>query len=143
MKEQRKNPRRVPAKPTFACDLKLGSQVLPCLVLDESPGGWAMLVTGLPEVLQNQAVAVRDERGWYTARVVHSRPVLASAFLASEEITTDENELARAGELWLRLGVQRREKIAPASTAPDSLPAATGSGWKPFQFWRRIASLLP
>lgn len=147
MKDQRKFPRIATLRPRPTCAVKLGNGVVSGLILDESKGGWAILITDRPAIQTGQAIVVRDERGWYAAKVMHVEPILATSFLASRsewDIGEENRHLsATEGELWLRLGVQRGEKIAVASASPDSLPENTPSNWRPLNLLRRVAGLLP
>ena len=111
MVEERKSPRCPTSASRHHCVLKLGSVILPAMLLDESSSGFGVLVNGLPSISANQRVQLRTNRSWFDCRIVHVTEVVppkAAGNSAGPEkelfegditvITTDCNACEVAGE---------------------------------------------
>jgi hypothetical protein len=53
------------------CELRIGADVLPATLLDESAGGFGVLVERLAGLEVNQTAELRTDTGWSLVRVVH------------------------------------------------------------------------
>jgi hypothetical protein len=137
------------------CELRLGSVVLPAMLLDESSGGFGVLVGGLPSISANQTAQLRNDRGWFDCRIVYAREVVPTKAVpvmgvvptkhitadgAMEYITTADIKEFTAGMEgpWFQLGIRCLGRIAPPSEPATSLPVESG-GVNPMQW---IKSML-
>jgi len=75
MVEQRKSSRCPVLASRMRCELRLSSLVLPAMLLNESSGGYSVLVRGLPSVSANQKAQLRNDRGWFDCRIIYAREV--------------------------------------------------------------------
>jgi hypothetical protein len=138
VRNQRKSPRIPVASPRPICQLKLGSAVLPAMLLDESKGGFAVLVGESPGISANQRAQLCTNRGWFNCRIVHVKKVVPTQIITgpsgSEEDSAGEDGAARITPAdigrfpngvqgpWLRLGIRRLRRIAPSTCPADALP---------------------
>ena len=68
------------------CELRLGSVVLPAMLLDESSGGFGVLVGGLPSISANQRAQLRNDRGWFDCRIIYAREVVPTKAVPVMEV---------------------------------------------------------
>ena len=81
------------------CELTIGSNLLPGTLLDESAGGFSVLVDRPPGLSAEQTAELRTESGWFAVRVVHVAPVVPSEGNGAAA--------AEAQDQWFRLGLSR------------------------------------
>ncbi len=81
------------------CELKIGSNLLPATLGDESAGGFSVLVNHPPGLSADQTAELHTDAGWFEVRVVHIAPVVPSK---GNDATTAETR----GQ-WFRLSLIR------------------------------------
>jgi hypothetical protein len=118
-------------------------------LLDESIGGFSVLVGSQESIATGEKIQIRTDGGWFDARIVHVGEIMPTAedldavaakhgFVYEKKavtVTVDEIGGSEAVDKtrWVRLGIRRLGKIAaPAQTEPTS-PNGTGvthpGGW--------------
>jgi hypothetical protein len=78
-----------------SCDLKFGAVVLPALLMDESRGGFAVLVDRLDGLKAGKKANLRTDAGWFKVRVIYIQEAVRSPFSDSK------------CECWYRLGLRK------------------------------------
>lgn len=127
------------------------------MLLDESNGGFGVLVGELPNISNNQKAQLHTEGGWFDCRIVHATETVAtkaiftsadqseeSAYLTegkgpAKHVTVGDIERFTAGRTgpWFRLGIRCLDQIAPPSKSAASLPVA-GVGFGPTQWVKSV-----
>lgn len=74
-RDQRKSYRCVVDETRRQCELKVGSCATPAKLLDESAGGFSVLVNHPHELTLNQTVEIRVVDDWFHARIVHIQEI--------------------------------------------------------------------
>jgi hypothetical protein len=116
MQEQRKSFRCTTAIPRPGCEIMLGTTVLPARLLDESAGGFAVLVNRPPSVEVNQLAQLHTKGGWYNVCIVHVAEVTPRLDVGNA-VATEEGP-------WFRLGIRRLgEAVQPDQPAISRLAA--------------------
>jgi len=87
------------------CELRIGAELLPARLVDESAGGFAVLVDRRPDLEIGQTVQLRTDSGWFDVQV------RSAAEAPSPEEASD----------CFRLGLQRLGEAAP-SEEPTASP---------------------
>ncbi len=95
------------------CTLQVGESQLPARLLDESTGGFGVLVENPPALSVGQAARLLTDSGWFEVRVTH----IAEA-AAPEGKKTDGSERPSS---WFRLGLLRLGEHMPAARYSRSL----------------------
>jgi hypothetical protein len=159
MRNQRKSSRCTIPASRLSCELRLGSVVLPAMLLNESNSGFGVLVGGLPSISANQRAQLRNDRGWFDCRIVHVMEVVpAKAIRDSAGLDEDLEEpvdgdgtakpitaadikefTADADGPWFRLGIRCLGRIAPPSAPATSLPVKIG-GLHPMQWVKSVVA---
>jgi hypothetical protein len=158
MQNQRNSNRSVAARERSRCELMLGSTLLPAMLLNESQGGFAVLVGGVPSISANQKIKLRCQRGWFDARIVHTGEVVptkaiaeASVFEEEEAVEGDEimkitaadiSEFTAAGQgPWFRLGIRCIRQTAPPTDQTAGLPVVGGT-INPMEWIKRLLAIF-
>jgi hypothetical protein len=107
------------------CQLKLGANVLPALILDISERGFGLLINGQHDLAVGQKVHLHTERGWFMIRLVHVAEVVPPKGAA-----TDPSDCSQ----WFRLGCFRVGR-GPLPNEPSASPSLES-------VWVRLARKL-
>lgn len=98
------------------CELKVGRDMLSARLLDESAGGFAVLVERLAGIEVEQIIHLRTNSGAFIVRVVH----------VAEVVLPDDDETPVGSEAsWFRLGLLRVGEAEPTRAPTTSLWADT------------------
>ena len=111
-RDQRKSYRCAVDPTRQPCELQVGSRAAPAKLLDESAGGFSVLVHHPPELTLNQTARLRKDGNWFNVRVVHIQAIARKTkhnAEASAEPHVDTETNAEDVESWpsLRLGLRR------------------------------------
>jgi hypothetical protein len=120
--DQRKSYRCVVPAKCQECEVRTGSIIRPAKLLDESSGGFSILVRKPFQVTARQIIQLHTTSGWYNARVVHITDNV-------RRMPTDENPISEGGDqedVWIRLGLCRLCEIGS--------PEASFFRWPSFGF---------
>lgn len=92
------------------CELRVGADVLSATLLDESVGGFAVLVDRLAGLDAGQTAELCTDAGTFVVRVMH----VAEVEPPEHEMTPPENDEAAADKPtpWFRLGLSRLNETA-------------------------------
>jgi hypothetical protein len=112
-REDRKSFRCAAVGARQCCELKVGLQVTPAKLVDESAGGFSVLACLPTVVTVNQTLQIHTNGGWFNVRVIHVQEVL----LREEP----DVETAEQGP-WFRLGLRRLGEVAMPDPAALSQP---------------------
>jgi hypothetical protein len=144
MPEQRKSSRRAILASRMHCELKLGSLLLPAVLLNESHDGFGVLVGGPPNIFTSRRAQFHYDCDWFDCRIVHTVEVASKQAICHPSVLgetfedLDENEVSTkyitaadieefmAGKEgpWFRLGMRRLGRIAPPPEPAASRPVA-------------------
>ena len=116
IRDQRKSFRCAVAEARQSCELKVGPIVMPASLVDESSGGYAVVVDRPTGLDVNQTAELRTDAGWYAVRVVHITKVQPRQY--------EGVSLTRPGP-WYRLGLRRLGEAAPPDRHTVSLVAGS------------------
>jgi hypothetical protein len=94
-RDQRKSSRQPVKGPQQPCELKVGSHVLPALLVNESHGGFAVMVESADGLKTGRKVQLRTTAGWVSVRIVYLNKVASPK-------STD-----RQCDSWFRLGLRK------------------------------------
>ena len=94
-RDDRKSCRRTVPEARQSCELKVGADVFPALLVDESRGGFAVLIDRLDDLESGKKVKLHTDMGWFTVRIVYVKKVVRPAHSNS---TCDT---------WFRLGLRK------------------------------------
>jgi hypothetical protein len=78
-----------------SCELKVGASLLPAMLVDESKGGFAVLIERLEGLKSGKKVALRTDLGWCKVRIIYVRKAAPPA-----------NSDAKS-DCWFRLGLRK------------------------------------
>lgn len=93
MPEKRKSSRCALPTSLSRCELKLGSVVLPAMLLNKSSGGFGVLVSGLPSISARQRAQLHNDHGWFDCRIIYAKEVVPTpANYNSAELWGEEFE---------------------------------------------------
>jgi hypothetical protein len=113
--DQRKTFRCTVAESRQCCELKVGDETLPARLLDESLGGFAVLVDRLAGLEVDRTAELSTDAGWFLVRVVH---------VAEADPPEGEEVAAEEPATWFRLGLLRLGDAAlPEEPAVSRLAA--------------------
>ena len=56
-----------------SCELKVGTGVVPALLVDESRGGFAILIDRLEGLKRGKKAKLHTDMGWFVVRIVYIR----------------------------------------------------------------------
>jgi hypothetical protein len=115
--DQRKSFRCAVADSRRCCQLKIGDSVLPAAMLDESAGGFSVLVERLPDLSAGQTAVLHTKTGTFDVRVVHGVQVEAAE--AASSVTGVPHGP------WFRLGLSRLGETSPPQPPRASLFAGS------------------
>ncbi len=93
--EDRKSPRYPVPEARQACELRVGADLLPALLIDESSGGFAILISDLEGLKPGKRIRLHTDMGWYKVRVVYVNR-------AAHPTHSDPD-----CECWFRLGLRK------------------------------------
>ena len=111
--EQRSSFRCPVAESRRQCALRIGKERMPAWLIDESAGGFSVLVDRPPNLEAEQTVLLQIDSGWFNVRVrsiVEVPPPEDCEVVESEEPTE-----------WFRLGLQRLGDVVPLEEPSVSL----------------------
>jgi hypothetical protein len=104
--DQRKSFRCPVAESRQRCALLLDTGPAPGRLLDESAGGFSVLVACAAEPNVGQTVKIETDSGWFSVRVAHVSE-------APQPADTDAATLPESAPRWFRLGLVRLREIPP------------------------------
>jgi hypothetical protein len=73
--DKRRSSRRTIPKARQSCELKVGARVLSALLVNESHGGFAVLIDRLCWLEVGKKVEVHTDMGWFMARIIYINKV--------------------------------------------------------------------
>ena len=103
IREQRASFRCVVPESRQSCELKIGSGLVPAVLVDESAGGFSVALDRPPGLDAGQTAELHTDAGWFAVRVAHVKPIVASE--GDDPVATEEPSQ------WFRLGLVRMEEI--------------------------------
>jgi hypothetical protein len=104
--DQRKSFRCAVVADRRFCELKIGETVSPAKLVDESAGGFSVLVQFPTAPATDQPIEIHTVGGWYHARIVH---------VQESKPEDDEASEGTDSGTWFRLGLHRLGEV----TMPD------------------------
>ena len=115
-RDQRKSARCTAGDSGQRCKLKIGSCVVPAKLLDESAGGFSVLVNHLSSVAAKQKAELYRDGVWFDVRIIHVMEVKPKK--VADAADTEEGP-------WFRLGLRRLGKVAVPGQPKVSLLAGS------------------
>ena len=112
--DQRQSPRRTVADSGQRCELKIGSCVVPAELLDQSAGGFSVLINHLSSAAAKQKAQLHRNGIWFNVRIIHVREVQPRK--VADAADTEEGP-------WFRLGLRRLGEVAVPGQPKVSLLA--------------------
>jgi hypothetical protein len=94
-REDRKWYRNPVPKERQSCELKVGADLLPALLVDESKGGFAVLIDCREELKCGKKASLHTDMGWFQVRIVYSKKTARPTHVSSKS------------DCWLRLGLRK------------------------------------
>jgi len=117
--------------------LKIHETLFPAILLDESAGGFSVLICNPPDLNAEEVILLQADMAWYKVRVVH---VAAADPPEDGEDNPCENEELAPQVSWRRLGLLRLGEVGAPEPPPVSwfsrsllgkyLPSLEGAGVK-------------
>jgi hypothetical protein len=98
-RDERKSVRSQVPEARRSCELKIGADVLPALLVDESRGGFAVLIDHLDGLKSGKKAKLHTDMGWFQVRIVYIRKTARPSFSNSKSDT------------WLRLGLRKKRSF--------------------------------
>jgi len=124
-REERKSRRHKVPQKRQSCQLKVGANVLPALLVNKSEHGFAVLIDRRNDVKVGQKVHLHTDAGWFTIRVVHIAEIARPKDAGSRE--------SDCGPCF-RLGCSR--------VSAGSLPGEPSASPLPASLWARLTRKL-
>ena len=78
-RDDRKSPRNRVPDARQSCELRVGNDVLPALLVNESRGGFAVLIDRLEGLECGKKVKLHTDMGWFKVRIMHTEKVAPPA----------------------------------------------------------------
>ncbi len=100
-RDERKSRRSRVQQGRQSCELKVGADLLPALLVDESRGGFAVLIDRLEGLKSGKRVKLRTDMGWFKVRVIYVKK-------AARPAHADSNS-----DCWFRLGLKKARSFLP------------------------------
>ena len=97
-REDRKSSRIAVPAARQSCELKVGDDLLSALLVDESRGGFAVLIDRLEGIELGKKADLRTDRGWFKVRIVYIAEAAPHAHPAHSDPKCDS---------WFRLGLRK------------------------------------
>jgi hypothetical protein len=94
-RDQRKSSRQPVPSSRQPCELKVGANVISAVLVNESQGGFGVLVSSLEGVKIGKKAQLRIDAGWFTVRIVY---INKAAPPQKTDVKCDA---------WFRLGLKR------------------------------------
>ena len=82
-----------------SCELKVGAEVVPALLVDESRGGFAILIDRLEGLKSGKRAKLHTDTGWFEVRIVYVRKAAPPPGSASKSDT------------WFRAGLRKKRSF--------------------------------
>jgi hypothetical protein len=98
-RDDRKSCRNPVPEARQSCELKLGDDVLPALLLDESRGGFAILADRLEGAKPGKKAKLHTDMGWFQVRIVYVREAARPAHANTKS------------DRWFRLGLRKKRSF--------------------------------
>jgi hypothetical protein len=93
--------RRCPVPPDRqACELKIGSALLSAYLLNESEGGFCVVIDRLEELKTGDKVTIQTDAGTFTVRIVHIQQIVPPDGAPADS------------DSWFRLGVKKASRFS-------------------------------
>ena len=93
--DKRRSSRRTIPKARQSCELKVGARVLSALLVNESHGGFAVMIDRLNWLEVGKKVEVHTDMGWFMARIIYINKVARPKAAASK------------CDSWFQLGMKK------------------------------------
>jgi hypothetical protein len=94
-RDDRKSYRYPMPKARQSCELKVGDDLLPAVLLDESKGGFAILIDRLNGLKSGKKAELHTDMGWFKVRIVYIKSAERPAY-------SDPSS-----DCWFRLGLRK------------------------------------
>ncbi len=98
-REDRKSVRNQVPQARQSCELKVGADVAPALLVDESSGGFAILIDRLEGLKSGKRAKLHTDTGWFEVRIVYVRKAAPPPGSASKSDT------------WFRAGLRKKRSF--------------------------------
>jgi hypothetical protein len=98
-RDDRKSSRNPVPKSRRACELKVGGDLLPAVLVDESAGGFAVLIDRVEGLKSGKRAEFHTDMGWCKVRIVY---IKKSAAPAGADAKSD---------CWFRLGLRKQRSF--------------------------------
>jgi hypothetical protein len=109
--DQRKSFRFPATSVSPPCELRVGEETASARLMDESAGGFSIVVGGLSQELTKQKAQLLVKGVWYNVDIVHVQEIIPPE---------DEAELIDRGP-WFRLGLRRLGEVAVEAPSGGSI----------------------
>lgn len=109
--DQRKSSRHPVPESRQRCEVKIEGEILPAWLLDESAGGFAVLVSSVGAEILNQRIELRVDGMYFDVRVAHVAEVVPKTSVSGKGP-------------WFRLGLCCMNEIESAES-PEGSTSAT------------------
>jgi hypothetical protein len=93
--DERRSYRSLVPHSSRSCEVKVGANVLPASLFDESEGGFAVLIDRLDGLETGKKVKLHTEMGWFTVRIIYINNVARPKDAPPEHDT------------WFRVGIKK------------------------------------
>lgn len=103
-RDQRRSSRHPVPESRQRCEVKINEEVLPAWLVDESTGGFAVLVSNVGTGLINQKIELHTDGIFFDVRVAHVTEVIPRISVSGKGP-------------WFRLGLRRLNEIEPVESA--------------------------
>jgi hypothetical protein len=94
-RDDRKSLRNTVPEDRQSCELKMGATLSPAMLLDESRGGFSVLVESREGIKTGRCCKLHTDAGWFKVRVVYIKEAARPRHLTS------------GSECWFRLGLRK------------------------------------
>jgi hypothetical protein len=141
--EQRISARYPVSKEHQGCEIKVNAERIPGKLLDESMGGFAVLVKWPKEAASDakpQSIEIKTYFGWFRAQIIHVSEVQPSAKDLAD-LTSATANFSGKETRWCRLGLRRVGQVAKTDTElaeVEAMEANMPSAMQPSSYFGRI-----
>ena len=94
-RDERKSCRCTVPEARRSCELKVGADVLPASLANESKTGFAVLIDRLGGLKRGDKVKLHTDKGWFTVRIVYIKEVTQPEYI---DLKSDS---------WFRVGMKK------------------------------------
>ena len=94
-RDDRKSCRNPVPEARQPCELNIGDNLIPALLMDESRGGFAVMIDRLEGVKSGKRAKLRTDAGWVNVRIIYIKKAAPPAYSDPQS------------DCWFRLGLRR------------------------------------